>query len=87
MTNQRVYVGIYGPTKSPHLLLHYVPDQLILKDNVYQTTLNGIIAISIKEKKGDRLNYPLTIRYYQLNTFKHGKEVVEQLAIFHFDEM
>jgi hypothetical protein len=38
------YIRIYDATKSPHLLLIFVPDKLVLQEIVYQTVIYEVRA-------------------------------------------
>jgi hypothetical protein len=79
-------IKIEGSTKSPHSLLHFVPDTLLLEEIAYQTYANGV-ATSHKKKKGIWPPFPLSTRVCKIENFKQAKDEVGVLSSFKFTEV
>ena len=70
MTQDGVYIKIYGSTKPPHWLPHFVPDTLFLQEIAYQTYVNGVVASLHRNKKGLWPLFPLITKVCKIENFK-----------------
>ena len=60
MTREGVYIKLFGKTKVPHWLPHFVLDTLLLQEISYQTYVNGMAASLHRNKKGLWPPFPLS---------------------------
>lgn len=66
VSSYEVCILIYGSTKHPHLLLHYVPDKLVVVDIAHHTYVIGFVADMTIKKKIDWPNFPLHVGAYTI---------------------
>ena len=87
MTLDGVYIGIFGSTKAPHCLPHFVPNTLLLQEIAYQTYVNGVVAYLHQNKKGIWPQFPLSTKVCKIENFKQAKDEVGMLTSFRFREV
>ena len=70
MTPDGVYIRIFGSTKPPQWLPHFVPDTLLLHEIAYQTYVNGVVASLHRKNKGIWPPFPLSSKVCKIENFK-----------------
>ena len=66
-----VYICIFGSTKDPHKLPHYIPYHIIFIKVVYQTYVSRFAAEMIRKKKIIQLKLPLQVEAYKVENVKY----------------
>ena len=87
MTPNGVYIRIFGSTRAPHWLLHFVPDTLLLQEIAYQTYVNGVVDYLHRNNKGLWPLFPLLIKVCKIENFKQAKDEVGILTSLNFREV
>ena len=80
MTPDGVYLRIFGSTKDPLWLLHFVPHTLLLQQISYQTYVNGVATSLHGNKKGLWPSFPLSTKVCKIENFKQAKDEVGMLT-------
>jgi hypothetical protein len=81
-----MYIRIYRATKSPQLLLRFVPENLLLHEVAYQIMINGVGAFLYRDNKSIWPPLRLWIGSYSFMTIKQAWDEVNTLLLYRFEE-
>jgi hypothetical protein len=68
------YIRVFRATRASHLLLMYVPDQLVIGEIYYQTILQGYNTTLVKDKKRAFIPYGFHIGFYMVKDIAQAKQ-------------
>ena len=87
LTDEGVYIRMYGCSRAPSLLPKYATDYVVHKEAVSQVYLNGIGSFLFEHKKASYPPMPFRLGSYKFAKVKLTANFVQELEHFHFGEM
>ena len=87
LTEEGMYIRMYGGSSAPSLLPKYSTDYVLHKEAVRQVYIDGVGSFLFKHKKVAYPTIPFRLGSYNFAKFKQTAEFVQELEHFHFGEM
>ena len=87
LTENGMYIRMFGGTKCPLLLPKYATDYIIHKEAVRQVFIDGIGNYLFEQNKATYPPLPFKLGSYRFAKVKQAAEFIEELGKFHFGEM
>ena len=87
LTNDGLYVRMYGGSRAPSLLPKYATDYVLHKEAVRQLYIDGVGNFLFEHKKAVYPAVPFFIGSYKFSRVKQATDFVKELEYFHFGEM
>ena len=87
LTEEGLYVRMYGGSRAPSLLLRYVTDYVLHKEAVRQLYIDGVGNFVFEQKNAVYPVVPFSVGSYKFSRVKNTVEFVKELEYFHFGEM
>ena len=76
LTEERMYIGMYGCSRAPSLLPQYATDYVVHKEEVRQVYLYGVGIFLFEHKKEAYPAIPFWIGNYKFTNIKRAAEFV-----------
>ena len=87
LTEQGLYIGIYGGSRAPSLLPKYSTDYVLHKEAARKVYIDGVGSLLFEHKKEAYLAIPFLLGSYKFSKVKQTAEFFQELEHFHFGEM
>jgi len=87
LTDNGMYLRMYGGSKTPYLLPKYATDYIIHKEAVRQVFIDGVGHFLFQHKKAAYPPLPFKLGSCRFANVKQAAEFIEELGKFHFGEM
>ena len=87
LTEDGLYVRMYGGSRAPYFLSRYATDYVLHKEVVRQLYIDGVGNFLFEQKKELYFAVPFFIGSYKFSRVKTTVEFVHELEYFHFGEM
>ena len=87
LTEDGLYLRMFGGSRAPSLLRKYATDYIIHKEAVRQVFLDGIGSFLFEHKKTAYPPSPFKLGDYKFTRVKKVDEFMEELEKFHFGEI
>ena len=87
MTDNGMYLRMYGGSKTPYLLPKYAIDYIIHKEAVRQVFIDAVGHFLFQKKKTAYPPLPFKLGSCSFTNVKQAAEFIEELGKFHFGEM
>jgi len=87
LTEDGMYIRMYGCSRAPSLLPKYATDYVVHKEAVRQVFFDGIGSYLFEHKKATYPPIPFRLGSYKFSRVKKDDEFVEELEKFHFGEI
>ena len=87
LTENGMYLRMYGGSKTPYLLPKYATDYIIHKEAVRQVIIDGVGHFLFHHKKAAYPPLPFKLGSCRFANVKQAAEFIEELGKFHFGEM
>ena len=87
LTEEVLYLRMFGGSRAPSLLPKYAIDYVIHKEVVRQLYIDGVGNFLFEQKKEVYLAVPFFIGSYKFSRVKTAIEFVKELEYFHFVEI
>ena len=87
LTEEGMYIRMYGGSKAPSLLLKYATYYVLHKEAVRKVYIDGVGSFLFEHKKEAYPAIPFWLGSYKFSKVKQTAEVVQELEHFHFGEM
>ena len=87
LTEEGLYLRMFGGSRAPSLLPKYATDYFIHKEVVRQLYIDGVGNFLFEQKKVVYPPVPFYIGSYKFSKVKSALEFVKELEYFHFGEM
>ena len=87
LTEEGLYLRMYGGSRAPSLLSRYATDYVIHKEAVRQLYIDRVGNFLFEQKKAVFPAVPFFVGSYKFSKVKTAVEFVKELEYFHFSEM
>ena len=87
LTENRIYLRMFGGSKTPYLLPKYATDYIIHKEAVRQVFIDEVGHFLFSKKKAVYPPLPFKLGSHSFTNVKQAPEFIEELEKFHFGEM
>ena len=87
LTDNGMYIRMFGGSKTPFLLPKYATNYIIHKEAVSQVYIDGVGHFLFQYKKTAYPSLPFKLGNYKFANVKQAPEFIEELGKFHFGEM
>ena len=87
MTEEGMYIRMYGCSREPSLLPKYATDYVVHKEAVRQVYLDGVGSFLFEHKKEAYPAIPFRLESYKFSKVKLTAEFVQELEHFRFGEI
>ena len=87
LTEEGLYIRMYGFSRAPSLLPKYATDYVVHKEAFRKLYLDGVGSFMFEHKKAAYPAIPFWLRSYKFSKVKQTAEFVHELEHFHFGEM
>ena len=87
LTENRMYLRMFGGSRTPYLLPKYATDYIIHKEAVRQVFIDGVGHFLFQKKKAVYPPLPFKLGSCSFANVKQAPEFIEELGKFHFGEM
>ena len=87
LTEEGLYLRMFGSSRTPSLLPKYATDYVIHKEIVRKIYIHGAGSFLFEQKKGVYPLVPFYIGSYRFSKVKRAPEFVKELEYFHFGEI
>ena len=87
LTENGMYIRMYGGSKTPLLLPKYATNYIIHKEAVRQVFIDGVGHFLFQKKKATYPPLPFKLGSYSFANVKQATEFVEEIGKFRFGEM
>ena len=84
LTEDGLYVRMYGGSIAPSLLPKYATDYVLHKDVIRQVYIDGVGNFLFEHKKETYPTIPFLLGSYKFSRVKKATEFVKELEHFHF---
>ena len=85
LTNEGMYIRMYGCFREPSLLPKYATDYVVHKEVVRQVYLDGVGSFLFEHKKATYPAIPFRLGSYKFTNIKSVAEFVQELEQFHLE--
>ena len=87
LTENGIYLRMFGGSKTPYLLPKYATDYIIHKEAVRQVFIDGVGHFLFQHKKTAYPPLPFKLGSFRFTNVKQAPEFIKELGKFHFGEM